>query len=238
MTGGSSQSDEAAIISKIVSDLGLPKRFVEFGFHPREFNCIGIAQDAQGMLIDGNSSTVAIARKLLPSHLRIEQRFLDMGNLDFIRDFAAEAPLGVLSIDVDGNDFWFADALIGLKPRLLVLEYNASLGREPVTVPYDSAFDRSKKHASGWYHGASLSAMCNLAGAHGYRLVAVANAGGNAFFLAKACGEQEWPALSPESAYRESVLRNRWAHSDAAEQWAAIRDLPYVRINDEGRPES
>ena len=61
----------------------------------------------------------------------MEQRFLTRDNLDFIRE--AFPALGILSIDVDGNDYWFLEALIGIQPAIICVEYNASFGLEPVT---------------------------------------------------------------------------------------------------------
>ena len=54
-------------------------------------------------------------------------------DLDFIKERFDS--LGVLSIDVDGNDYWFLKELISTRPSVIVVEYNASFGLEPVTVP-------------------------------------------------------------------------------------------------------
>lgn len=77
---------------------------------------------------------------------------------------------GVLSIDVDGNDYWFLERPIEINPSVICIEYNATLGKEPITVPYDETFERHEKHPSGWYHGASLSALSKLAASSGLRI--------------------------------------------------------------------
>jgi len=114
-----------------------PKTFIEFGFHPIEFNCASFVQnrDWQGLLIDCSARQVSDARAILPKRIEIVQAFLTLDNLDFIKSRFAE--LGVLSIDVDGNDYWFLEKLIDVKPSVICVEYNASLGLEPITVPYD-----------------------------------------------------------------------------------------------------
>lgn len=212
------QSDESQILSRLA---GPTRTFVEFGFHPTEFNCIGFRATHDGLLIDGDDRNVALARWLLPRRIKVLQRFLTLDNLDDVE--SAFPKIGILSIDVDGNDFWFLERLLPTKPEVVCVEYNASFGHEPVTVPYDPAFDRHRKHASGWYHGASLSALARLCGRFGYGLAAVSDAGGNAFFTTSG-------TLDPQRAYRESRLRNEWSRTSGAQQWEAVRHLPLVSV--------
>jgi hypothetical protein len=80
MARAKGQSDETRIVSDLVR--GAPRTFVEFGFHPIEFNCAAIARDPQwrGLLIDGNARQVADARAILPDRIEIEQKFLTLDN--------------------------------------------------------------------------------------------------------------------------------------------------------------
>ncbi|AZO00570.1 hypothetical protein EJ066_27525 [Mesorhizobium sp. M9A.F.Ca.ET.002.03.1.2] len=218
--GGAPQSDESLILSQIVGQC--PRTFLEFGFHPTEYNCIGL-RDFQGLLVDGDAQTVRLARSLLPKHIEARQSFI---TLDNISNLGTHFPrLGVLSVDVDGNDYWFLNALLPVRPAVIAVEYNASFGLHPITVPYDPSFDRSAKHESGWYHGASITALTNLCKTHGYKLVAVSAAGGNVFFLPEA---SKLPELDPVQAYRESTLRNRWSGTTAKDQWERIKHMPVV----------
>jgi hypothetical protein len=216
--GGGGQSNESAILKTLA---GPTRTFVEFGFHPTEFNCIGFRATHNGLLIDGDPRTVALGRFLLPRHLKVVHRFLTLENLCFVE--TAFPRIGILSIDVDGNDFWFLERLLPTKPEVICVEYNASFGHESVTVPYDPAFNRHEKHASGWYHGASLSALARLCGRFGYGLAAVSDAGGNAFFTPSG-------TLDPAEAYRESRLRNEWSRNSAAQQWETVRHLPLTPV--------
>ena len=156
-----SQSNECAILSELTKHA--PRTFIEFGFHPAEFNCIGLAKDPEwsGLLVDGNERQVEDAHALWPSRIETVKKFLTLENLDFIR--ARFSKLGVLSIDVDGNDYWFLKALIGMSPSVICVEYNSTFGLEPITVPYDAGFDRHLKHPRGWFHGASLPLFRNCA---------------------------------------------------------------------------
>jgi hypothetical protein len=222
LRGGSSQSDEARILVDL--SRACPKTFVEFGFHPTEYNCIGLAEFA-GLLIDGDSATTKLARAVLPKRIKVRNQFLTLDNLDSVARFHAE--LGVLSIDVDGNDYWFLEYLLATRPHVISVEYNASLLVAPLTVPYDPHFDRHQKHASGWYHGASLPALARLCSKHDYKLVAVAAAGANAFFVRRDSAMQ---ALDPVAAYRENLLRNQWSRTTARDQWERISGLPFVEV--------
>ena len=231
-----SQSNESMLVESLVNKLSIPETFCEFGFDITEFNCSRLIRKGwRGLLIDGNPQRVHFANRVLrkdPSlQVTAECTFLNLANLlPTLQRFLGQNSLGVLSIDVDGNDYWFLDALLPLRPALFVVEYNASFGLHPITVPYDPGFDRHQKHASGWYHGASLTALCSLADRNGYALVAVSDAGGNAFFGRCDLDNSSFPPLVARDAYRESLLRNQWSGTTAAAQWAAVEHMTYVHV--------
>ena len=79
------QSNESQILAELSKDG--PKTFVEFGFHPAEFNCAALARskDWQGLLIDGSAEQVVNVRALLPNRIKIVEAFLSLDNLDFIK---------------------------------------------------------------------------------------------------------------------------------------------------------
>ncbi len=200
-----------------------PRTFVEFGFHPIEFNCLSLAKDPswRGLLIDGNPRQVGDARSLFSERINIVEAFLTLENLDFIKHSFSQ--IGVLSIDVDGNDYWFLERLIDVSPEVICVEYNSTFGLEPITVPYDPSFDRHEKHPSGWYHGASIVALSNLCALHGYGLAAVSNAGANAFFMKGA-------RLDPGIAWKKNSFREQFSGVAHDKQWDTIKHLPFDRI--------
>ena len=96
--------------------------------------------------------------------------------------------IDLLSIDVDSIDYWIWDAVEGFRPRVVVCEYNSSFGpRRSVTVSRRDGFDPFALHPSGYYHGASLTALHKLATARGYQLIGCESAGANAFFVRRDC---------------------------------------------------
>ena len=215
------QADESEILTRLAKNA--PKTFVEFGFHPIEFNCVDFARNPewQGLLIDGSQRQVDDARALWPSRLKFVDKFLSLENLDFIRNCFPR--LGVLSIDVDGNDYWFLKALISTEPTVISVEYNSTLGFEPITVVYDESFDRHQKDPLGWYHGASLSALTKLCAECGYGLAAGSNGSCNAFFTRDG-------KLKPEDVFKPNTGRAQRSGIPHERQWEKIKHMPFVTV--------
>jgi hypothetical protein len=218
LSSAKSEADEVAIIARLAQKA--TPTFIEFGFHPVEFNCVALARDPawQGLLIDGSKEIVEDARSLWPARIAMTNTFLSLDNLDIIRNQFPK--VGVLSIDVDGNDYWFLKALIDLSPDVISVEYNSAFGLRPVTVLYDPAFDRHKKHPKGWYHGASLTALTKLCAEHGYGLAAGSDGSCNAFFTRDG-------NLKPEDVFKPKRLREELSGIPHAQQWDHVKDLPF-----------
>jgi len=178
-----SQSNEARILEGLVSRYPVPRLFIEFGFGAWEFNCASLASSFEGLLLDGDLANVSYARKALPARVHCEHVWLTLETIDVIERFAEGRALGILSVDVDGNDFWLLRRLIWIRPAIVVCEFNRAFGLRPLTVPYDPAFERFQKHPSGLYFGASIAALDYLCRQHGYTLVAISSNGVNAFFV-------------------------------------------------------
>lgn len=178
-----SQSDESDILDRLVARYRIPPVFIEFGFGTWEFNCARLTTSFDGLLLDGDSENVAYAKRVLPKRVECQHVWLTLKTLDVVERFAHGRAVGILSIDVDGNDYWFLRRLMGLNPAIVVCEFNPVFGLRPISVPYDDRFERFEKHASGLYFGASLSALNHVCRQHGYTLMAVSSNGVNAFFV-------------------------------------------------------
>src|SRR6201995_2073179 len=76
-----SESDESAIIARLTATA--TPTFVEFGFHPVEFNCVTLAKNPawRGLLIDGSKEIVDDARALWPDRIKMANAFLSLDNL-------------------------------------------------------------------------------------------------------------------------------------------------------------
>ena len=137
--------------------------------------------------------------------------------------------MDVLSIDIDSYDYWVWQAVDGCRPRIVVIEYNASFGPElSVTVPApEDSGGKLPDHPC--YHGASITALHRLGARKGYELVGGDSKGVNAFFLrrdlAAASGLQ---AVAPEQAFRPHFRRSR--KKSLQEQLQSVAHLPLVTV--------
>ena len=92
--------------------------------------------------------------------------------------------IGLLSIDVDGNDYWIWESINCIDPIIVVIEFNSNFGfDEKISVPYKEDFMRSKEHYSNLYWGTSLGALKFLANKKGYEFICTNTAGNNAYFV-------------------------------------------------------
>lgn len=209
--------------------------FVEFGFHPYQYNSVGLTKlQFDGLLMDGDPKNCELANRIfkrLGLKARARPQWITLTSLDPIYDFVRHngGQLGVLNVDIDGNDYWILQELLKhIEPEIICVEHNASLGTKPITVPYDDGFMRYKHHDSGWYHGASISAFDRLL-ADEYALVENI-VGLNLVFVRRDRLPPGLKALDAKTAYEECEPRNKWSSSRADEQWEAIKELAFISV--------
>jgi hypothetical protein len=182
-----SQTDEDGILQEIFRRIGIGKgRFVEFGCgNGTENNTVYLLlQGWSGLWMDGdNRNAEALARLFEPylkaGPLRFKSAMITREN---INDLLAQEPqeVDLLSIDIDMNDYWVWGAIERIRPRVVVIEYNASI-RPPAAfvVPYLP----DRRWTGTNFFGASLSALEQLGTAKGYALVGCGITGVNAYFV-------------------------------------------------------
>ena len=236
-----SQNGEDGILFDIFSKIGTTdRRFIEFGIGDgRQCNTanLSIHFGWSGLLIEADTVKAGLARAYYREQIRgplervtVREDRVTTGNINAIlaaHDLQGEIDL--LSIDIDGNDYWIWEAIDQVQPRVVVIEYNASLGPEKsITVPYQADFDRYRHHPSGYYHGASLRALEKLGKRKGYILAGCDSSGTNAFFiLASAAIGKIDPVSVPEAYYPGA---HRMAHSPSEAQFDAVKQLPFIEI--------
>ncbi len=221
------QNDEAFIINRLIRRYKVPKNFIEFGFSGWEFNCAELVDDWNGLLVDGDEYNIKIGMTIFGKNIKVERKWLTLDNLDIFRRWLGTRGLGILSIDVDGNDYWFLEKLIKLNPSIIIAEYNSSFGLRPITVEYDDNFDRRKKHSSWTYFGASITALNLLAESNNYGLIEVSNSGVNVFFVRKDLLTADDIVLQPEYVFREKIFNDG---SRPNEQFEKIKNLKFVNV--------
>jgi hypothetical protein len=105
----------------------------------------------------------------------IHKVFITVENINNIfASFRVPKEFDLLSIDVDGNDFWLWQALMNYNPKCVIIEYNSQLPpNEILTIPYRSDFKWNKMPARDDFFGASLGAMIELGKKKGYSYICV-----------------------------------------------------------------
>lgn len=240
-----SQFGEDGLIQRLVRLVAIPNRtFIEFGVENfAESNCrfLMMNDNWHGYVMDGSERQIAAIRGLpdiWKFDLEARAAFVTRENVNALLAASGfDADLGLLSIDVDGNDYWILDAISAMKPRLLVVEYNALFGStRNITVPYDAGFAKQKAHHSGLYFGASLGALAVLAAQKGYSLVATESSGVNAFFVRNDVLGDELRARSVAEAFHDTNVRQsrgadgKLDYLNAANRAKAIRGMPVVNV--------
>jgi hypothetical protein len=234
-----SQDGEDGILAFLFAKIGTgDRRFVEFGIGDvTRCNSTHLALGFgwSGLLVDGERRFVERARRFYEEHpeaagrVRIAEAWITPENVDAVfRANGVPRDVDLVSIDIDGNDYWVWRALEAVRPRVVAIEYNASLGPEELLVTrYEEHFDRFALHPRGWYHGASLAALERLGRTRGYRLVGCDSAGFNAFFVRDDAAEGKLAALPAKEAFYP--CRRRLREATAEEQWESLRHLPFER---------
>ena len=141
--------------------------------------------------------------------MKAVQAFVTKDNINGILQYnGVVGEIGLLSIDIDGNDYWIWEAIDVIQPRVVVCEYNSIFGpSQKVSISYSSNFTRGKAHYSHLYFGASLAAFCHLAEKKGYDFIGTAGAGVNAFFVRKDIS-QPFITYKAEENFRMSANRD------------------------------
>jgi len=189
-----SQWGEDGIIDWLINKYPeIPKIFLEIGTQDyKESNTrfLLINKNWNGFIIEADKAAVEDikSQRIYWKHnLRAINEFITKDNINnVIKKFNIPKKIGLLSLDIDGVDYWVLKKLSALDPSIIVCEYNSLFGqKKSVTVPYKSNFIRSKEHYSNLYYGASINAFIDLMKKKNYFLIGTNSAGNNAFFVKK-----------------------------------------------------
>jgi hypothetical protein len=240
-----SQWGEDGIIQRLIGCVPIERKlFVEFGvqdYSEANTRFLVLHDNWSGLVLDGDERNIeAIHRSDIywRHNIKAQRAFVTRENIDqLLRDNGMEGDIGLLSIDIDGNDYWVWEAISAISPRIVVAEYNARFGpQRAVTVPYDPAFVRARAHHSMVYYGASLSALAALGRRKGYALVGCNSAGNNAFFVRRDYTSPELPERSPQEVYVPASFREardeqgRLKFLSPDEEAGLIANLPLVEV--------
>jgi hypothetical protein len=229
-----SQWGEDGIIDWLINKIPkIPKNFLEIGTQDyKESNTRFLLTNRNwdGFLIEGEESAVKnikSQRVYWKHNLKVKNKFLTKENINaVIKKLNVPKKLGLLSLDIDGIDYWALKELSAINPAIIICEYNPLFGvKKSITVPYKKNFIRSKEHYSHLYYGASIQAFKDILKRKKYHFLGTNSAGNNAFFIKDEYLKRPTKIISNikifESKFRES--RNKKNKLNYLEKKASLK---------------
>jgi hypothetical protein len=203
-----SQWGEDGIIEYLINKLPIENKFfIEFGvenYNESNTRFLMMNRNWAGLIIDGSKENIDYIRKrdyFWKYDLTAIDSFITKENInslisDELKKLNANINIGLLSVDIDGVDYWILNEINCINPSIIICEYNSVFGnKQPLTVPYDKEFIRGNKHHSNLYFGANLKAFDNLLNERGYIYIGSNMQNSNAFFVKKELAEKHLPRL-------------------------------------------
>jgi hypothetical protein len=179
-----------------------------------------------GYLFDGSNANVDAGNRFFANNKDtflhppvFRKAWITAENINHHLESAGVAgPIDLLSLDIDGMDYWVWKAIEVVQPRVFVCEtHNAVPPGISVTVPYDPNFICQSED----YRGASLEAMCKLGRQKGYRLIGTHRYGFNAFYIQNGVGEDFFPEVTAESCLNDPFSEKR------RQDWVKVKTLDW-----------
>lgn len=228
-----SQNGEDGIVQLLLAAVGTETRkTVEIcagdGVECNSANLI-VTHGWTGLLVDGGDELVTRGRRFYEDGAEtwywppvLLRSWVTRDNVNqLVQDAGFGGDVDVLTIDLDGVDYWIWEALDCVRSRIVIVEYNAGWGpEEAVTVPYSDNFAWER---GSQYFGASLGAMVKLAAAKGYRFVGTNSYGFNAFFVREDLGSALPTADPAEAFWHPGTARSM-------ERLQAVRDQKWIHV--------
>jgi hypothetical protein len=224
-----SQFEEDGKLLFLFSVIGMDnKTFIEFGSDD------GVNSNSAnlyfnfgwyGLFIDGNAEAIRRGQKFFakyPHPWHYKPKFvcakITRENInELIAGAGIQGEIGLLSIDLDGNDYWIWDAIHVVSPKVVIIETHNEFGMNNIVVPYDANYVYPGKHPV--YHGASPVAMTHLANRMGYRLVGANDLGFNFIFVKNGIADAEIPEVSVESVLNHPSVIEGYKKFEPIKDW-------------------
>ena len=203
-----SQWGEDGILEYILSKIPIENKFfIEFGvenYNESNTRFLMMNRNWAGLIIDGSKVNIDYVKNrdyFWKYDLTAIDSFITKENINDLlshqlKYLGIDSNIGLLSVDIDGVDYWVLNEINCINPSIIICEYNSIFGnKQPLTVPYDQEFIRGNKHHSNLYFGANLKAFDNLLDERGYVYIGNNMQNSNAFFVKKELAEKYLPNL-------------------------------------------
>src|SRR6266850_4105034 len=133
-----SESGDDGIIQYLINQIDIDiehQKFIEFGvenYTESNTRFLLINNNWTGLVMDGSRDNVDFIKndKIYWKYdLTAVHCFVDRENINqIISDNGFSGELGILSIDIDGNDYWIWECLSVVNPVIVIVEYNSVFG--------------------------------------------------------------------------------------------------------------
>jgi hypothetical protein len=169
-------------------------------------NCANLAVHFgwAGLFIDQDQKQLELGRRFYKDKIKagadinfVEAEVTAENINQLIQAHAAGKQVGLLSIDIDGNDYWIWKAIDVIQPQIVLIEAKVEFGYKDLVVPYGK---RNHHSADKMYNGASVEALRKLGKEKRYKLAGANKQGYNLFFVKQG-------TILPE-ATTETILAN------------------------------
>jgi hypothetical protein len=228
-----SQHEEDGLIFFLIAATGnIPRVFVDIGASDGiNSNCANLAVNLgwHGLFIDADAKAIERGKyfyRKIPDPWSYKPlltcRKVTAENInEIIRTSGISGDIGLLSIDIDGNDYWIWKAIHSIEPIIVIVEANVEMGLQHLVVPYEANFNHSERDPV--YHGASVNAFIALGREKGYRLVGANQYGHNLLFVRDGYANDHLPEVDAESVLQHPSAQQSFA------LFERIRNRPFVQ---------
>jgi hypothetical protein len=237
---GFSQNGEDGVLDVLRKNLKSSNRyFIEIGAADGIENNTGwllVAEKYNGLLIDGSSYLIERARRTLVGYsigAECHNMFVTKESVDSLKGMALNHEPDVFSLDIDGNDYYIAQAILqaGFRPRIFVVEYNSVFGPErSMTIEYQPSFVFTEAHPSHLYYGVSIAGWRKFFEQYGYRFITVDRNGVNGFFVDPEYFNSAFLDEINGLEFAENYSQYKKFRIPSYQQFALIADQKFVSI--------
>lgn len=190
----------------------------------------------RGLMIEGDPFLAERGERLITPHstgVEYLHMFVTRDNVARLEEKTPSINPDVFSLDIDGVDYYIADATLkcGIRPKIIVVEYNSVYGPErSMTVPYREGFSFADAHPTRLYYGVSIAAWKRFFADNGYKFVTVDSKGVNAFFVDPTHFDSDFLNEIQSVHYAENEFQRRKFGFSSERQFELIKDQEFVQI--------
>jgi hypothetical protein len=235
-----SQNSEDGIISFLSDKIINPnKYFVEIGSSDGIENntaYLALVKRFSGLMVEGNKLSSYNCRRIMDNNnlgVKSLNLFVTKKNINTLFSNLLHKDPDVFSLDIDSTDYYMMKSLIdnGLKPSIIVVEYNSTFGpSKKITVEYKDDFNIANEHPSSLYYGVSINGWNTYFKSIGYKFVTVDSNGVNAFFINPEKFNKNFVESIDGIKYKENFYEFSKFQKNHEERFELIKNMKYIKI--------